>query len=97
MKSEVQAGADIKRVGRSGQISLGKHHAGRYFRQERRADGAIVLVPVVVVPESHWTVRDQAKIRRALAWAADNPPAATDVDELTAGAGKRASGARRGR
>lgn len=75
---------DIKRVGKSGQISIGKEHAGRYFREERRPDGTIVLVPVVVVPASHWTVRDQAKIKKALAWAAKNALSESDLDSLTA-------------
>lgn len=74
--------SDIKRVGRSGQISLGKARAGQYFREEIRDDGAIVLTPVVVVAESHWTVRDQDKIRSALAWAAETPSKSSDLDKL---------------
>ena len=88
---------DIKRVGKSGQISLGKQHAGRYFREERREDGSIVLTPVVVVPRSHWTVRDQAKIKRALAWAAQHPRSETDLDELVAEAKRPRVKAARGR
>ncbi|MBI3181498.1 MAG: hypothetical protein HYZ28_05090 [Myxococcales bacterium] len=88
---------DIKKVGKSGQISLGKQHAGQYFREERREDGTIVLVPVVVVSRSHWTLRDEAKIRRALAWAAKTPPEASDVDALVAKTLKQTPGKRRGR
>src|SRR6187549_3896136 len=88
MKARLHAGmsdeTDIKRVGKSGQISLGKQLAGQYFREERHEDGSIVLTPVVVVPRSHWTVRDEAKIKRALAWAAKHPAAESDLDELTA-------------
>ena len=93
MKSD----AAIKRVGRSGQISLGKQHAGQYFREERRGDGTIVLVPVVVVSRSHWTVRDEAKIRKALTWAAENPPKLSDVDDVVAKAGKASSRKKRAR
>ncbi len=82
--------SDIRRVGQSGQISLGKQFAGQYFREERREDGSIVLVPVAVVPKSHWSVRDQAKIRKALAWAAENPPRETDLDQLLSGKRSRA-------
>ncbi len=78
----MEAVADIKRVGKSGQISLGKEHTGQYFREELQDDGSILLVPVVVVPQSHWTVRDAGKIRKAIAWAAENPPRASDVDDL---------------
>ncbi|HVE83562.1 MAG TPA: hypothetical protein VND93_11965 [Myxococcales bacterium] len=88
---------DVKRVGKSGQISLGKQHAGQYFRQERHGDGSIVLTPVVVVPRSHWTVRDQAKIKRALAWAAKHPPKETDLDELMAQAERPRQKVARGR
>lgn len=87
---------DIKRVGKSGQISLGKQLAGQYFREQRQEDGSIVLVPVVVVPKSHWSVRDEGKIRKAMAWAADNPAKESDVDEVAAKANRK-SGTRRGR
>ena len=80
--SQTDSGAEIKRVGKSGQISLGKQHMGQYFREECQEDGSILLVPVVVVSRSHWTVRDAGKIRKALAWAAENPAKASDVDEL---------------
>lgn len=90
-----QAETDIKRVGKSGQISLGKQHAGQYFREERRSDGSIVLVPVVVVAASHWTIRDQEKIRMALDWAGKNPPRESDLNALAARAEK--PGRRRGK
>lgn len=94
----VNTDTDIKRVGKSGQISLGKQLAGQYFREQRREDGSIVLVPVIVVPKSHWSVRDEGKIRRAIAWAAENPAKESDVDELAAKAEKKpGSGTRRGR
>jgi len=98
MNSEpsVNTDTDIKRVGKSGQISLGKQLAGQYFREQRQEDGSIVLVPVVVVPKSHWSVRDEGKIRKAMAWAADNPAKESDVDEVAAKANRK-SGTRRGR
>jgi hypothetical protein len=87
----------IKRVGKSGQISLGKQHAGEYFREDRQEDGTIVLVPVAVVPTSHWSLRDEAKIRKAVAWATQHPPEASDVDALVVKATKARSGAKHGR
>ena len=94
----VNTDTDIKRVGKSGQISLGKQLAGQYFREERHDDGSIVLVPVIVVPRSHWSVRDEGKIRKAIAWAAENPAKESDVDGLAAKAEKKSgSGTRRGR
>ncbi|MDA4132946.1 MAG: hypothetical protein OK454_07460 [Thaumarchaeota archaeon] len=99
MKSASQAisDTDIKRVGKSGQISLGKQLTGQYFREEHQPDGSIVLVPVVVVPRSHWTVRDEGKIRKALAWAAEHPARASDVDQLVEKAKTPAARKRRGR
>lgn len=89
---------DIKRVGKSGQISLGKHLAGQYFREQRQEDGSIVLVPVIVISKSHWSVRDEGKIRKAITWAAKNPAKESDVDALTVRAEKKSgSGTRRGR
>lgn len=89
---------DIKRVGKSGQISLGKQLAGQYFREQRQEDGSIVLVPVVVISKSHWSVRDEGKIRKAIAWAAENPPQKSDVDELVAKPEKKSgSRSKRGR
>ena len=93
----VNTDTDIKRVGKSGQISLGKQHAGQYFREERQEDGSIVLVPVVVVPSSHWSVRDDVKIRKAIAWAAENPAKESDVDELVTKAEKAGTRSKRGK
>ena len=84
---------DIKRVGKSGQISLGKQLAGQYFREQRQEDGSIVLVPVVVISKSHWSVRDEGKIRKAITWAAKNPAKESDIDALAVKAEKK-SGAR---
>lgn len=78
-------GIEIKTVGRSGQISLGKTYAGRLLRLERQADGGILLTPVAVVPESQlWTFNEphRAAIERGMAWAAKNPPAETDLEAL---------------
>lgn len=42
------AGAVLKTVGTSGQLSLGKKLAGQHYQMETRADGSILLVPVTV-------------------------------------------------
>src|SRR5260370_38955921 len=74
---------DVKVVGKSGQISLGKRFAGKRLRVEYRDDGSIVLTSVVVVPESElWTLKEphRSRIERGLAWAARNPAVETDLD-----------------
>jgi hypothetical protein len=76
---------EIKVVGKSGQISLGKSYAGKTLRLERRQDGTVVLTAVAMVPESQlWTLQepDRSRIQRGLEWAAEMPPAETDLDDL---------------
>lgn len=79
-------GAEIKVVGKSGQISLGKSYAGKTLRVERQEDGRIVLTAVAMVPESQlWTLEepDRSRIAEGLAWAAKTATKETDVDALT--------------
>ena len=82
------AGADqveIKVVGKSGQISLGKSYAGKTLRLERRKEGTMVLTAVAVVPESQlWTLEGphRSRIERGLTWAAEREPRETDVESL---------------
>jgi hypothetical protein len=78
-------GAEIKVVGKSGQISLGKRYAGKTLRLDRRQDGSIVLTAVAMVPESQlWTLEEphRSRIARGLTWAAATAPAETDIDAL---------------
>jgi hypothetical protein len=87
---------EIKVVGKSGQISLGKRYAGKTLRLERRQDGTVVLTAVAMVPESQlWTLQepDRSRIQRGLEWAAEMPPADTNLDDLV----KRRRGSTAGR
>ena len=84
--------AEIKVVGKSGQISLGKSYAGKTLRLERFKDGSVVLTAVAMVPESQlWTLRepDKTRIERGLAWAATTPAKETDVAAVVAKAKRR--------
>lgn len=77
----------LKMVGASGQLSLGKKYAGKYFELTEREDGTIVMVPMRVIPESEaWlhTPEMKARLERADAWFKENPPAETDLDEFLA-------------
>jgi hypothetical protein len=92
------SGAEIKVVGKSGQISLGKGYAGKTLRVERHEDGSIVLTAVVMVPESQlWTTEEphRSRIARGLAWAAENGSEETGIDSILRRRGK-ASGRSRG-
>lgn len=90
-------GAEIKVVGKSGQISLGKSFAGKALRVEHRRDGAIVLTAVAVIPESQlWTLEEphRSRIKRGLAWASATKPAESDLDALAARSSKDVSRSR---
>lgn len=76
---------EIKVVGKSGQISLGKRYAGKTLRLERRKDGTVVLTAVAWVPETQlWTLQQphRSRIERGLAWAAKTEPRETKVERL---------------
>ena len=80
----------VKVVGKSGQIALGKRFAGKRFRLDYRKDGSVVLTSVVLVPERElwmWKEPHRSRIEQGLAWAAKNPPAETDLDDLIRKAG----------
>ncbi|HQZ38512.1 MAG TPA: hypothetical protein PLH72_05680 [Vicinamibacterales bacterium] len=84
---------EIKVVGKSGQISLGKSYAGKTLRLERRPDGTMVLTAVAMVPERQlWTLDapHRERIARGLTWASETPARETDLDALTRRAGRRA-------
>jgi hypothetical protein len=77
--------AEIKVVGKSGQISLGKRFAGKVLRLDHLEDGAILLTAVTLVPESQlWTLSepDRGRIARGMEWAADHPPRETSLESL---------------
>ncbi len=93
------SGAEIKVVGKSGQISLGKSYAGKTLRVERQQDGSIVLTAVAMVPESQvWTIEEphRSRIARGLAWAAETRPEETEIDALVRRP-KKGAGRSRGR
>jgi hypothetical protein len=83
---------EVKRVGQSGQISIGRQLAGKLLRLEQLEDGRLLLTPVVDIPESQlWTLRapHKARIERGLAWAAATPAKETAVAAIVARAKRR--------
>src|ERR1700688_144757 len=88
---------EIKVVGKSGQISLGKRYAGKTLRLERRKDGTMVLTAVAVVPESQlWTLEEphRSRIEHGLTWTAGPASRETDRDALMTQRTKRVGRAR---
>jgi hypothetical protein len=78
---------NIKTVGANGQISLGKHLAGRQVLVEEQEPGVWLIRTATVVPDNErWvqTPAAAADLERALAWARDNPPNDVDVGSVLA-------------
>ncbi len=75
----------LKMVGNSGQLSLGKQYAGRYFEIETQPDGTILLKPMRVIPEADAWLYEPAmreRLAEANAWMEKHLPEETDLDEL---------------
>ena len=78
---------EVKTVGTSGQISLGKQYAGRTVIVDEVEAGVWMIKTAVVIPDNErWlhTPEAKASLDRALAWAAANPAAESDLDALEA-------------
>ncbi|MFM9969241.1 MAG: hypothetical protein ACKVQK_12695 [Burkholderiales bacterium] len=78
----------IKIVGKSGQISLGKSFAGMGFIMETLPGGDILLKHAVVVPVNERWLHEPAmkkKLARADQWMCDNPAKETDLKEFASG------------
>lgn len=77
----------IKTIGRSGQISLGKEHAGRMVQVEELEEGVWMIKAGEFIPDNErWLHEPEVKARldRAIAWAESTEPSETDLDELEA-------------
>jgi len=86
--------AEIKVVGKSGQISLGKRYAGKMLELQHLDDGTLLLRAVAMVPESQlWTLQepDRSRIARGLAWAGKTAPRESDPKRLLGQEAKRRS------
>ena len=76
---------DIKTVGKSGQISLGKALAGMGFIMETLPGGDILLKHVVVVPVNERWLHEPAMkehLARADEWMRNNPAKETNLGKL---------------
>lgn len=75
----------VKTIGSSGQISLGKENAGRTVTVEETEKGVWVIKAGQFVPDSElWlhTPEAKAKLDRGIAWAQANAPKASNLGEL---------------
>jgi len=75
----------VKTVGSSGQISLGKQHAGRTVTVEELENGVWLVKAARIIPESELWLHnppDREKLTRAIAWAEKHPPKASNLAPL---------------
>jgi len=75
----------IKSIGASGQISLGKEHAGRQVLVEMPEPGVWVIRTATVIPDNEkWMHMPALKkdLSAALVWAQHTPAKATDLSKL---------------
>jgi len=75
----------IKSIGSSGQISLGKEHAGRMVLVENPEPGVWVIRTATAIPDNEqWIHKPLIKkdLSTALAWAQNTPAKATDLTTL---------------
>ncbi len=78
---------EIKIVGKSGQISVGKAMAGMGFILETLPGGDILLKHAIVVPVNERWLHEPAmkkKLARADEWMRKHPAKETDLDEIAA-------------
>jgi hypothetical protein len=76
---------EVKTIGSSGQISIGKQHAGRTVTVEEVEEGVWLIKAARIIPENElWLHRPPAagKLRRAIEWAEKNPPRESDLNAL---------------
>ena len=76
---------DIKKIGSSGQISLGKENAGRTVTVDKLEEGVWLVKTAQVIPDNElWLHTPEVKesLDRALAWAATHKPKESNLDEF---------------
>ncbi len=78
---------EIKTIGSSGQISLGKQYAGKTVTVEQVTEGVWTIKTAQVIPDDElWlhTPAMRASLDRALEWSASHPRAETNLSAMAA-------------
>jgi len=78
---------EVKTIGSSGQISIGKQYAGRTVIVDELEEGVWMIKTAQVIPDNErWLHAQEVKkqLARSMEWFARNPPAESDLDELEA-------------
>jgi hypothetical protein len=83
---------EVKTVGASGQISLGKQYGGRTVTVDQIADGVWTIKTAQVIPDDElWLHTPEARKRldRALDWSASHPRSETDLKAVARKVGRQ--------
>lgn len=75
----------VKVIGANGQISLGKHYAGRQVLVEEQEPGVWLIRTANVIPDNEsWMHQPKAAadLENALSWAQANKPAESNLDTI---------------
>jgi hypothetical protein len=78
---------EVKTIGSSGQISIGKEHAGRTVTVDQIEDGVWLIKAAQVIPENEmWLHQPSAaqELTQAVEWAGRNPPSESNLDRIAA-------------
>ena len=78
--------SQIKTIGASGQISIGKEYAGRHVIVEEIEKGVWLIKTANIIPDSEMWMHEEpakTKIDKALKWAEENSPLESDLRELS--------------
>lgn len=74
---------ELKTVGASGQISLGKKYAGRTVAVEQREDGVWLVRTAKVIPDNELWLHEEpfrSELTAAIEWADTHPAAVSDLE-----------------
>ena len=78
----------VKKIGSSGQIALGKEHAGKTVVVEQTEPGVWIIKLGEFVPDSErwlFASRVAEELDEAVRWAESTPPRDTDLDSFGVG------------
>lgn len=85
MFKEQQPTSCIKTIGANGQISLGKHYAGRQVLVEEQEPGVWLIRNATIIPDNErWLheAKTAADLEKALDYAQTHPASDAELDQL---------------
>lgn len=77
--------ASVKVIGANGQISLGKHYAGRQVLVEEQEPGVWLIRTATIIPDNErWLhqAKTATDLQNALSWAEANQPSESNLDTM---------------